>query len=66
MNDFITERRKNRSDVCPECNKPGFRYNDDNKVLRCAWCGHEIDAKRETDKDLLPIREAEMLMNGGY
>lgn len=66
MSEYITERRQNKHDVCPQCKKPGFRFREDNRVLICSWCGHEIDSKRETDNELLPAREPEMLKNGGY
>ena len=58
------EKRKRDSSVCPMCHKD-LRYRQ-NSTLICSGCGFEIDAKRESDKNLLPERSDDLLRQGGY
>ena len=62
---YQVENRKRPSSVCPKCNGK-FRFNENNATLICLSCGFEEDAKREKDKEILPVRSDDMLKSSGY
>ena len=61
---YQVNQRKRPSSICPKCDGK-FRFNENNKILICLSCGFEEDAKRERDKEILPIRSDEMLRARG-
>jgi len=65
MIDTVTDRRLRPSAVCPKC-QGKFRFNENNVILICLSCGFEEDAKREKDKEILPVRSDDMLKSSGY